>query len=41
MPWGQPSGRATKFTRSALAVWGLLVQIPGVDMALLGKTMLW
>ena len=30
-------GTAVKFARSTLAAWGLLVQIPGVDMAPLGK----
>ena len=34
---GQPSGAAVKFARSTSAAWGSLVQIPGVDMAPLGK----
>ena len=33
----QPSGAAVKFARSASAAWGSPVQIPGVDMAHLGK----
>ena len=35
--WGQPGGAVVKSAHSALAAWGLPVQIPGVDMALLGK----
>ena len=31
--WGRPSGAAVKCARSALAAQGLLVQIPGADMA--------
>ena len=34
---GQHGGAAVKFARSASAARGLLVQIPGADMALLGK----
>ena len=34
---GWPGSRAVKFTRSASAARGLQVQIPGADMALLGK----
>ena len=34
---GWPGGAVVKFTHSALVAWGSLVQIPGVDMALLGK----
>ena len=34
---GRPGGAAVKFARLALAAWGSLVQIPGVDMAPLGK----
>ena len=35
---GQPDGAAVKFACSALAAWGSPVRIPGVDMALPGKT---
>ena len=35
---GLPSGAAVKCTRSALATWGLPVQIPGADTALLGTS---
>ena len=35
--WGQTSGAAVKFTRSASAAWSLPVRIPGVDMAPLVK----
>ena len=35
---GAPSGTALKFAHSALAVQGSPVWIPGVDMALLGKS---
>ena len=34
---GWPSGTAVKFAHSASAAQGLLVQIPGADMALIGK----
>ena len=34
---GSSSGTWAKFTRSALVAWGLPVQIPGADMAPLGK----
>ena len=34
---GQPSGTVVKFARSTLATEGLLVQIPGTDMAPLGS----
>ena len=34
---GQSSGSAVKSAHSALVPWGSLVQIPGVDMAPLGK----
>ena len=34
---GPPVGAAVKCARSALAAWGLLVRIPGVDMAPLVK----
>ena len=34
---GQPGGAAIKCTRSTLAARGSLVQIPGTDMAPLGK----
>ena len=34
---GQPGGAVVKFARSTLAARGSLVQIPGTDMALLGK----
>ena len=34
---GRPGGTAVKFACSTLVAWGSLVQIPGVDMALLGK----
>ena len=34
---GRPGGTAVKFTHSASAAWGSLVQIPGADMALLVK----
>ena len=34
---GQPGGAAVKCAHSTLAVRGLPVQIPGVDMAPLGK----
>ena len=34
---GRPGGAAVKCARSAWAAWGSLVQIPGADMALLGK----
>ena len=33
---GQPGGAVVKCACSALVTWGLLVQIPGVDMAPLG-----
>src|SRR3712207_6145233 len=36
-PWGRPGGTAVKFARSASPAQGLLVWIPGVDMAPLGK----
>ena len=36
-PWGRPGGAAVKCARSALAVWGSPVRIPGMDMAPLGK----
>ena len=36
--WGWPSGAAAKFTHSTLAAQGSPVQIPGADMALLGKS---
>ena len=35
--WVQPGGAAIKFARSASAAPGLSVQIPGADMAPLGK----
>ena len=35
--WGWPGGSAVKYTHSALAAKGSLVQIPGADMAPLGK----
>ena len=35
--WGQPGGAAVKFACSASAAWGSPVQIPGADMAPLGK----
>ena len=35
-PGGQPDGAAVKFARSALVAQGLLVRIPGGDMAPLG-----
>ena len=34
---GQPSGTVVKFTQSPSVAQGLLVRIPGTDMALLGK----
>ena len=34
---GQPGGAAVKFSRSASAARGSQVQIPGVDLAPLGK----
>ena len=34
---GRPSGTAVKFARSASVAWGSLIQIPGADMAVLGK----
>ena len=34
---GLPSGTVVKCTRSTSAAWGSPVQIPGVDMAPLGK----
>ena len=34
---GQPGGIAVKCAHSALAAWGSPVQIPGADMAPLGK----
>ena len=34
---GQPGGTTVKFARSASAAQGLLVQIPGADVAPLGK----
>ena len=37
LPWGWPGGAAVKCTRSASAVQGSLVRIPGVDIAPLGK----
>ena len=36
-PRDWPGGTAVKFTRSSLAAWGSPVQIPGADVALLGK----
>src|SRR3712207_8650441 len=33
-----PGGAAVKFACSSSAAWGLRVRIPGVDMALLGKS---
>ena len=39
--WGWPGGTAVQRTYSALAAWGLPVQIPGVDVAPLGKATLW
>ena len=36
--WGQPSGPAVKFAVPLLHSPGSLVQIPGVDMAPLGKS---
>ena len=36
-----PGGAAVKFTRSTSAAWGLLVQIPGVDMSTACQVMLW
>ena len=36
-PRGRPDGAAVKCTRSALTAQGSQVQIPGADMALLGK----
>ena len=38
---GRTSGAAGKFARSALVARGSPVQIPGADIALLGKAMLW
>ena len=35
--WGQPGGAAAKCPCSASAAWGLLVWVPGADMAPLGK----
>ena len=35
--WGQPGGAAVKCAQSASAAQDLLVHIPVVDMALLGK----
>ena len=35
--WGRPGGAAVQFPHSASVAWGLQVQIPGADMALLGK----
>ena len=34
---GQPGGATVKFARSASAAQGSLVQIPSVDMTLLGR----
>ena len=34
---GRPGGVVVKFLHSALAAWGLQVQIPGVDLAPLVK----
>ena len=34
---GQPGGTVIKFAHSASAAWGSPVQIPGADMAPLGK----
>ena len=36
--WGRPSGSAVKWARAALVGWGSPVQIPGADMAPLGKS---
>ena len=35
--WGWPAGTAVKCTHSAAAAWSSPVQIPGADMAPLGK----
>ena len=34
---GWPGGAGVKFARSTSVAWGSLVQIPGVNMAMLGK----
>ena len=39
--WGRPSGAVVKFTRSALADQGSLVQIPNVDLPTTCQAMLW
>ena len=36
-PWGRSSAAVVKCVCSTSAAWGLLVQIPSADMALLGK----
>ena len=36
-----PGGAAVRFARSALAAWGLLVRIPGVDLCTACQAMLW
>ena len=38
---GWPDGAAVKFTYSAVAAWGLLVQIPGADLHTACQAMLW
>ena len=38
---GQPRGSAVKFACSVLTTWGLLVQIPGVDLRATCQAVLW
>ncbi|MDN2771501.1 hypothetical protein PAJ35_09050, partial [Campylobacter jejuni] len=38
--WGQPSGTAVKFTRSALVAWGSPVQMLGADLRTTWQAML-
>ena len=38
IPRGRPGGTAVKFSRSVSAAQGSQVQIPGMDMAPLGKS---
>ena len=38
---GQPGGAVVKFSHSALAAWGSLVQIPGMNQSTACQAMLW
>ena len=39
--WGPPGDAVVKFIHFASAAWGLLVQIPGVDLCTAGQAVLW